>query len=122
MNDEYAVDSHTASTTTTTGGDVSPFPFLDMGTHFVIGLAVGYFLKKFFKFLLIFLGLGLVILFVMESQGISTVNEDALTSGVSHGVDSFKGLTSMLQDRLSHMKLSSGAGAVAGFFAGLKFG
>lgn len=125
MNEEYAVDTHTATTTTsapTASGDVSAFPFLDMGTHFVIGLAVGYFMKKFFKFLLLFLGLGLVIIFVMESQGISTVNEEALTNGVSHGVDSFKGLTGMLQERLSNMKLSSGAGAVAGFFAGLKFG
>jgi uncharacterized membrane protein (Fun14 family) len=122
MNEEYAVNSHTSATTAPTSGDVSPFPFLDMGTHFVIGLAVGYFLKKFFKLLLIFLGLGLVILFVMESQGISTVNEEALTNGVSQGVDSFKGLTGMLQERLSNMKFSSGAGAVAGFFAGLKFG
>ncbi len=121
MNEEYAVNSHTA-TTTATSGDVSPFPFLDMGTHFVIGLAVGYFMKKFFKLLLIFLGLGLVALFVLESQGVSTVNEEALTNGVSQGVDSFKGLTSMLQERLSSMKFSSGVGAVAGFFAGLKFG
>ena len=119
MNEEYAVNS---SQTATTTGDASPFPFLDMGTHFVIGLAVGYFLKKFFKFLLIFLGLGLVLLFVMESQGISTVDEKALEAGVSQGVDSFKGLTSMLQDRLSNMTPSSGIGAVAGFFAGLKFG
>jgi len=100
----------------------SSFPFLEMGTSFVIGLAIGFFMKKFFKLLLLVLGFGLVILFVMESQGISTVNEQALDAGVSSGIDSFKGLASMLQERLSNMTLTSGAGAVAGFFVGLKFG
>ena len=121
MNEEYAVNSQTSSATSTVG-DAAAFPFLEMGTHFVIGLAIGYFMKKFFKFLLLFVGLGLVILFVMESQGISTVDEKSLEAGVSQGVDSFKGLTGMLKDRLSNMQPSSGVGAVAGFFAGLKFG
>ncbi len=120
MNEEYAVNAQTS--TSTTAGDAVAFPFLEMGTHFVIGLAIGYFMKKFFKFLLIFLGLALVILFVMESQGISTVDETSLTNGVEQGVSSFKSLTIMLKDRLGHMQPSSGVGAVAGFFAGLKFG
>ena len=100
----------------------SAFPFLELGTSFVIGLAIGFFMKKFFKILLLILGFGLVILFVMESQGISTVDEQALDAGVSTGIDSFKGLVAMLKDRLSNMTITSGAGAVAGFFAGLKFG
>jgi len=108
------------------GGNIdtsaSPFPFLEMGTSFVIGLAIGFFMKKFFKLLLLVLGFGLVILFVMESQGISTVDEQSLDAGVSTGIDSFKGLAAMLQDRLSNMTITSGAGAVAGFFVGLKFG
>ena len=108
------------------GGNIdtsgSAFPFLEMGTSFVIGLAIGFFMKKFFKLLLLVLGFGIVILFVMESQGISTVDEQALDAGVSTGINSFKGLASMLQERLSNMTMTSGAGAVAGFFVGLKFG
>ena len=100
----------------------SAFPFLEMGTSFVIGLAIGFFMKKFFKILLLILGFGLVILFVMESQGISTVDEQALDAGVTTGIDSFKGLVALLKDRLSNMTITSGAGAVAGFFVGLKFG
>jgi uncharacterized membrane protein (Fun14 family) len=100
----------------------SAFPYLDMGTSFVIGLAIGFFMKKFFKLLLLLLGFGLVILFVMESQGISTVNEQALDAGVSSGIDSFKGLAAMLKERLSNMTITTGAGAVAGFFVGLKLG
>ena len=118
MNDEYAVNTGA----TTTGGDATAFPFLEMGTSFVIGLAIGYFLKKSFKFLLLLLGLGLVVLFVLESQGYFQVNDGMIQNGVSSGVDSFQNLVGMLKERLSKMELSSGAGAIAGFFAGLKFG
>ena len=108
------------------GGNIdtssAPFPFLEMGTSFVIGLAVGFFMKKFFKLLLLLLGFSLVILFVMESQGISTVDEQTLDASVSTGIESFKSLASMLQERLSNMTMTSGAGAVAGFFVGIKFG
>jgi len=122
MNDEYAVDSYNTVNTATTTHNSSAFPFLEMGTSFVIGLAIGYFLKKSFKFLLLILGLGLVVLFVLESQGYFHVNDGMIESGVSTGIDSFQGLVAMLKDRLSNMKISSGASAVAGFFAGIKFG
>ena len=49
MNEEYAVNSQTSSATST-AGDAAAFPFLEMGTHFVIGLAIGYFMKKFLNF------------------------------------------------------------------------
>ena len=100
----------------------TPFPFLDMGTSFVIGLAIGYFLKKSFKFLLLILGLGLVLLFVLESQGMFHVDDQTIQSGVSSGVDSFQNIVGMLKERLAKMQLTTGAGAIAGFFAGLKFG
>ena len=100
----------------------SGFPFLEMGTSFVIGLAIGYFLKKSFKFLLLVLGLGLVLLFVLESNGAFHVDDQTIQNGVSSGVDSFQNLVGMLKERLSKMELSTGAGAIAGFFAGLKFG
>jgi len=118
MNEEYAINSHGA----TTAGTESAFPFLEMGTSFVIGLAIGYFLKKSFKFLLLILGLGLVVLFVMESQGMFKVDDTMIQNGVASGVDSFQGVVGMLKSRLASMELTTGAGAVAGFFAGLKFG
>ncbi|KIM09525.1 MAG: hypothetical protein KU29_01875 [Sulfurovum sp. FS06-10] len=100
----------------------SGFPFLEMGTSFVIGLAIGYFLKKSFKFLLLLLGLGLVILFVLESKGTITVDDQVIQNGVSSGVSTFQSFIDMIKTRLSHMELSTGAGAIAGFFVGLKFG
>jgi len=85
-------------------------------------LAIGYFFKKFFKILLLILGLGIVVLFVLESKGTIHVDDKMIESGVSTGVDSFNGLVTLVKDRLSNMKISSGASAVAGFFAGVKFG
>ena len=119
MNDEYAIDYNTAGDVATSSGG---FPFLDMGTSFVIGLAIGYFLKKFFKIMLLVLGLGLVVLFVLESKGVFHIDDQAISNGVSSGVDGFKHLFAMLKDRLTSMELTTGAGAVAGFFAGIKLG
>ena len=118
---QFHAETATQSTGLSNVGE-TPFPFLEMGTSFVIGLAIGYFLKKSFKFLLLILGLGLVLLFVLESQGMFHVDDQAIQNGVSSGVDSFQGVVSMLKERLSNMELTTGAGAVAGFFAGLKFG
>ena len=123
MNDEYSLDSYnTVNTASSTSHDGSAFPFLEMGTSFVIGLAIGYFLKKFFKLFLLLTGLALVVLFVLESKGTIHIDDKMIESGVSSGVDSFQGLVAMVKDRLSNMKISSGASAVAGFFAGIKFG
>ena len=118
---QFHGETATQSTGLSNVGD-TPFPFLDMGTSFVIGLAIGYFLKKSFKFLLLILGLGLVLLFVLESQGTFHVDDQTIQNGVSSGVDSFQGVVGMLKERLANMELTTGAGAVAGFFAGLKFG
>ncbi|SFV63746.1 hypothetical protein MNB_SV-14-405 [hydrothermal vent metagenome] len=118
---QFHGETATQSTGVSNIGD-SSFPFLDMGTSFVIGLAIGYFLKKSFKFLLLILGLGLVLLFVLESQGMFHVDDHAIQNGVSSGVSSFQNIVAMLKERLSHMELTTGAGAIAGFFAGLKFG
>jgi uncharacterized membrane protein (Fun14 family) len=116
--DYYEVDGYNGATT----ADSTAFPFLEMGTSFIIGLAIGYFFKKFFKILLLILGLGIVVLFVLESKGTIHVDDKMIESGVSTGVDSFNGLVTLVKDRLSNMKISSGASAVAGFFAGVKFG
>ena len=98
------------------------FPYLDLGTSFVIGLAVGYFLKKSFKLLLLLLGLALVITFVLESQGVITLNEANLEASVAGGVDMFKHFAMFLKDRLGESTFTKGLGAVAGFFVGLKMG
>lgn len=97
-------------------------PYLDMGSAFMIGLAVGYFLKKSFKLMLILLGMSVVVLFVMESQHLISINEDGLERTVSVGISYFKEFAFFLKERLSRLKTSGSVSAVAGFFVGLKMG
>ena len=118
MNDEYAVDGYNTAGTVTEGG----LPFAQMGTSFVIGLALGYFLKKSFKILLLLLGLGLVVLFIGDTQGWIQLDGKMLENGVSEGVNAFQSFGGKLQVWLSELDLSNKASAIAGFAAGLKFG
>ena len=96
----------------------APFPFLEMGTSFVIGLAIGYFLKKSFKIFLLLLGLGLVLIFV---SGID-ISGQMIEDKASDAVNIFQSFSGKLKAWLDSLELSHKAGAAAGFIAGLKFG
>ena len=50
-------------------------PYLEMGSGFMMGLSVGYFLKKSFKFTLLLCGLILVVLFILENKGIVAIDQ-----------------------------------------------
>ncbi|WP_292654366.1 FUN14 domain-containing protein [Nitratifractor sp.] len=97
-------------------------PWLEMGSGFLMGLAVGYFLKKSFKILLLLMGLTITVLFVLENQHIVSINESGLSHTVSQGSELFKQFADFLKARLSRLNIAGGASAVAGFFAGLKMG
>jgi len=97
-------------------------PYLEMGTGFLIGLSIGYVLKKSFKALLFLMGIALIAIFVLESQGVIRLNEAHLQESVSHGVDAFKQFALFLKERLTRFHVGSGLSAVAGFFIGLKIG
>ena len=101
---------------------IPELPWLEMGTGFLIGLAVGYFLKKSFKILLALLGVGIILIFVLESQHVVTINEDGLAQTVSAGSEQFKHFAGFLKDRLARLQFAGSASAVAGFLAGLKMG
>jgi len=98
----------------------TPLPYLEMGSSFLIGLAVGYFIKKSFKIVLFILGFSLILIFFMESQDILTVNDQVLEKSISAGSTYFEFLVSSIQDRITNFKTGIGAGA--GFLVGLKIG
>ena len=98
----------------------SPLPYLEMGSAFVIGLAVGFFIKKSFKMVLFILGFALIATFYMESQGIFTINDKVLEESIGNGVKYFDYLVSAVKERITGFE--SGAGALAGFVVGLKLG
>ncbi len=97
-------------------------PYLEMGGGFLIGLSIGYVLKKSFKILLILLGISLITIFVLESQGVISLNEASLQESVSSGMEVFKHFALFLKARLEQFQVSSGLSAVAGFVVGLKMG
>jgi uncharacterized membrane protein (Fun14 family) len=98
------------------------FPYLEMGSGFMIGMSVGYVVKKSFKLLLFLLGISIIAIFVLERQGILVLNETALDQNVSLGMEAFQTFTAFLKERLSSLKLAGGASAIAGFLVGLKMG
>ena len=98
----------------------SPLPYLEMGSGFVIGLAIGFFIKKSFKMVLFILGFALITTFYMESQGIFTINDKVLEESVANGVKYFDYLISAVKERITGFQ--SAAGALAGFVVGLKLG
>lgn len=106
----------------TTAQQETPIPYLDMGTGFLIGLAVGYTLKKSFKLLLFLVGLYIITIFVLENRGMMSINETSLENTVTHLFSHFKEFVIFLKDRLSNFHFSKGISAVAGFVLGLKIG
>jgi len=101
---------------------IPELPWLEMGSGFLIGLAVGFVVKKSFKILLFFLGLAVVLLFVLENQHIIILNEEGLNQTVSQGSQLFQHFALFLKERLSQLQFAGSASAVAGFLAGLKMG
>jgi uncharacterized membrane protein (Fun14 family) len=98
----------------------TPLPYLEMGSGFIIGLAIGFFIKKSFKMVLFILGFALIATFYMESQGIFTINDKILEESIANGVKYFDYLLSAVKERITGFQ--SGAGALAGFVVGLKLG
>ena len=97
-------------------------PWLEMGSGFLIGLSVGYVVKKSFKILLFFGGLAAALLFILEHQHLITLNEEGLTQTVNEGSTLFQHFALFLKERLSRLGVAGGTSSVAGFFAGLKMG
>jgi len=97
-----------------------PIPYLEMGSSFLIGMAVGFFIKKSFKAVLFILGFSLIVTFYMESQGIFTINDKVLEESITNGSKYFDFLVASVKERITSFQ--SGVGALAGFVVGLKFG
>jgi uncharacterized membrane protein (Fun14 family) len=97
-------------------------PYLEMGSGFLIGLSVGYFLKKSFKLILLLMGLVVVAMFVLESKGVITINESSLDQTVSAGANTFKVIANFLKESLGALTFAGGGSAIAGFLTGLKWG
>lgn len=97
-------------------------PYTNIGGSFLLGLSIGYALKKSFKILLVIFGLGFTFVFALEHYSIITLNQDILNSHLSTVIEHTKTYTVMLKDRLGEYNTEGILGAGAGFLAGLKIG
>lgn len=99
----------------------APFLLGNVGAPFVIGLAVGYFAKKMLKIALFLAGGAIVLLFVTEYYGVTTLSDQGLENAATVATDIAKESGGFLVERLSRIS-TKGVSATAGFFVGLKFG
>lgn len=99
----------------------STFLLGNVGAPFVIGLAVGYFAKKMLRTVLFLAGAAIVVLFVAEYYGITSINDIHLQNAASAATNAAKSSGGFLVDRLSHVT-TKGVSAVGGFYFGFKMG
>ncbi|NPA29777.1 MAG: hypothetical protein GXO33_06305 [Epsilonproteobacteria bacterium] len=111
-----------SNTTTSFAQQLPDLPYLNMGSGFLIGLAVGYFLKKSFKILLFLMGAAIALTFALSQIHVVELHPDQLEHTVTTGSGYFKQFALFLKDRLSAFGAAGSGSAVAGFFVGLKMG
>lgn len=97
------------------------YVFENLGTPFVIGLAVGYFAKKMLLISLLLLGAAIVLLFASEYLEITQINYTKLEQAVQPATSAAKSFKDFLLSRLSNFP-SKGLSATAGFVVGFKLG
>ncbi len=102
--------------------DKLELPYLQMGEGFIIGLSVGYAIKKSFKIVLFFTGIIVIGMFLLENQHIISINEEGLQRYIGSGTDAFKWLFTFIKDRLSSLSFAGAGSTMLGFAAGLKMG
>ncbi|PID44210.1 MAG: hypothetical protein CSB47_11505 [Proteobacteria bacterium] len=93
----------------------------NVAAPFVIGLAVGFFIKKILKIGLFLAGAAIVALFVTEYYGMTQLSDVALQNSATQATEYARSFVDFLTQRLSQIT-SKGVSGVAGFFVGLKFG
>jgi uncharacterized membrane protein (Fun14 family) len=101
--------------------DTSSFLLINVGAPFLIGLAVGYFIKKTLKVGLFLLGFSVVVLLVSSHYGFIEINGLNLTNTVEQGTGSINQFGSFLMNSLVGLG-GVGLSGGAGFILGLKVG
>jgi uncharacterized membrane protein (Fun14 family) len=99
----------------------SAFLIGNVGTPFVIGLAVGYFAKKMLRTALFLGGAAIVLLFIAEYYDIIDITDEKLQHAASAATEAAKSSGDFLVDRLTSISTKGVSGA-GGFFVGFKLG
>jgi len=113
--------NHTVDAPSSTDIFTSDFMIGNVGTPFVMGLAVGYFAKKMLLMTLFLCGAAIVLLFVCEYYGVTTISDVNLQHAADSATGAVKQSSDFLVKRLSSIT-SKGVSAAGGFFVGFKLG
>ncbi len=105
----------------TTDFFTSDYLINNVGTPFIIGLAVGYFAKKILLVCLFILGAAIVLLFASEHFEVAHINYDKLEHTVEPATQWITQFKNFLLAHLSNFP-SKGISATSGFLLGFKLG
>jgi uncharacterized membrane protein (Fun14 family) len=88
---------------------------------FILGLAIGFFLKKTFKTFLLFLGAAAVIVILLNHNGWIDIGLDSMTSVAEQGQEKLQSVFELAKEHLGSIG-AHGVTGVAGLMLGLKMG
>ncbi len=91
-----------------------------LGTGAVGGFVVGYAIKKVAKLIVVLIGIFLLALIYLSSQGILAVNYDKLFDAISDGLGGAGSAVGWLTPIIAHLPFAGSF--LAGFFLGFKMG
>ena len=88
----------------------------------LLGFAVGFAFKKSFKFTLLVIGIVTILLFILNSKELITINYDNASLFFDEFGQKVSDFISYLKENLQLFKAANIAAALAGFSLGLKSG
>jgi uncharacterized membrane protein (Fun14 family) len=91
-----------------------------LGTGAVGGFVVGYAIKKVAKLIVVLIGIFLLALIYLSSQGILAVNYEKLSEAVSRGLSGAGEAVGWLTPIIAHLPFAGSF--LVGFFLGFKLG
>lgn len=100
--------------------DIATPLVFQLGTGGVGGFVVGYAIKKIAKLLVVLIGIFLLALVYLSSQGILAVNYDRLFAAISDGLGGAGSAIGWLTPIVAHLPFAGSF--MVGFFLGFKLG
>ncbi len=94
----------------------------ELSSTFLLGLSVGYFIKKGFKITLFIFGLLTIILFWIKSQQIIEINNSTILNIFDIISEVLKSSYNFVYTHIKSLEPLGGASVIVGFLTGLKIG
>lgn len=93
-------------------------PYSEIGYGFLLGLSMGYAIKKSFRGLLLLIGFGFVFMILLESQGTISIDQAPLREVIDLGIEKLQHIWELLQKKFIIEHKIAGISLLTGFAAG----